>query len=100
MRFIVQVEGDSAKLCSTADEAIAYARTRVYLSPADEIHARNDLENGSIAEWSYGFKALQIIPRQDDGAELAGRAGGLRADGLGEGALAESDRSLVRDFLK
>ena len=66
MNFIVQVQNDSAKLFPTADDAIAYAGTRVYLSMTDEIHVRDDLRKGQIAEWSYGFKAVQIIPRQED----------------------------------
>lgn len=63
MNFFVQIEGDSAKPCRTADDAITYAKTRVYLSTADEIRVRADLQNGQTAQYAYGFKSVQIIPR-------------------------------------
>jgi hypothetical protein len=63
MKYYVQVEGEAIKSFDSADKAIIYASLIVYLGPEDRVIATNDLELGQIAEWSYGFKGVQIIPK-------------------------------------
>jgi hypothetical protein len=66
VKFFVQIEGEAQNPCSTADAAIAFAKTRLYLSPAEEERVRSELRKGQIAKWTYGFKHAQIIVRQED----------------------------------
>jgi len=64
-RFFLVIEGDARRPFGSVDEAISYARPRLYLGPADEARVRNELEHGHPAEWRYGFKSAQITPAEE-----------------------------------
>lgn len=62
MRYIVQC--DSNKTFDTISEAMDYAKRRIYLSPERQPDMEALLEAGKIAQWSYGFAEVWIVPKE------------------------------------
>ena len=61
-RYSVIVEGKIVRYFDTADDAIDFARTCVYLSPVRAFEMQNLLYSNRVAEWGYGFTSVAIYP--------------------------------------
>lgn len=67
-KFFVCVEGDFFPLIAerefdNSEEAINFATSKVYLNPAQRALIEDDLRQVQVAEWSYGFDTVRIIPK-------------------------------------
>ena len=61
-KIIVSIQGNSEKTFDNINSALTYARGEVYASHATIIRAFDDLQDGKLTQWCYGFKSLSIHP--------------------------------------
>lgn len=62
MKIIVLIHGNSGKTFHTIQAALSYARNEVYATQATIIRAFDTLQDGNLAQWTYGFRSVAIYP--------------------------------------
>jgi hypothetical protein len=62
MKIIVHIQGNSEKTFGSINEALSFARGRVYATQATIIKAFDALQDGNLAQWNYGFTSVAIYP--------------------------------------
>lgn len=62
MKYTVLLQGNSGKDFPSIDEALRFARLEIYATQATIIRAFDDLKEGKVAQWCYGFRSVAIFP--------------------------------------